>query len=80
MELKELIEKYYDSNDKIEKLEQRSELLKKKTELDLQEAFQIAVLGHYEAYRVSGAKPFLEVMLKYASQPRSAKSPDFEVK
>ncbi|MEY4834317.1 MAG: hypothetical protein RI980_432 [Bacteroidota bacterium] len=67
MELKDLIMKYYDSNDKTEKSELRSELLKKKTELDLPEAFQIAVLGHYEAYRISGAKPYLEVMLKYAS-------------
>ena len=45
----------------------RNELLKKKTELDLPEAFQIAVLGHYQAYTISGAKPYLEVMLKYAS-------------
>ena len=67
MELKDLIQKYYDSNDKTEKSELKSELLKKKTELDLPEAFQIAVLGHYEAYRISGAKPYLEVMLKYAS-------------
>jgi hypothetical protein len=67
MELKDLIMKYYDSNDKTEKSELRNELLKKKTELDLPEAFQIAVLGHYEAYRISGAKPYLEVMLKYAS-------------
>ena len=67
MELKDLIQKYYDSNDKTEKSELKSELLKKKTELYLPEAFQIAVLGHYEAYRISGAKPYLEVMLKYAS-------------
>lgn len=67
MQLKDLIKKYYDSNNKTEKLELRSELLKKKIELDLSEAFQVAVLGHYEAYRISGAKPYLDVMLKYAS-------------
>ena len=35
MELKDLIKKYYDSNDKTEKSELRKELLKKKTELNL---------------------------------------------
>lgn len=35
MELKDLIIKYYNSDDKTEKAELRNELLKKKKELDL---------------------------------------------
>jgi hypothetical protein len=67
MELKDLIYKYYDSNDKTEKSELRNELLKKKTELDLPLTFDFAVRGHYEAYCASGSKGFLEAMLKHAS-------------
>ena len=63
MELKDLIMKYHNSDDKTEKSELRSELLKKKTEFDLPEAFQIAVLGHYDAFLISGKKAFLETML-----------------
>ena len=67
MELKDLIYKYYNSNDKTEKLELRNELLKKKTELDLPLTFDLAVRAHYEAYCGSGSKGFLEAMLKHAS-------------
>jgi hypothetical protein len=67
MELKDLIMKYYNSNDKTEKLELRSELLKKKIELNLPVAFETAVFSHYEAFCLTGAKPFLEIMLKYSS-------------
>ncbi|MCW2119865.1 hypothetical protein [Flavobacterium sp. 7A] len=68
MELKDLIIKYYNSDDKTEKAELRSELLKKKTELDLPEAFQIAVFSHYTAYEISKTKGFLDAMLKFSSQ------------
>ena len=67
MELKDLIKKYFDSNDKSEKLELRNELLKKKTELHLPLTFDIAVRGHYDAYCISGTKAYLEVMLNHAS-------------
>lgn len=67
MELKDLIKKYYDSNDKTEKSELRTELLKKKKELDLPMAFYFAVKGHYDIFCFSGSKGFLEAMLKYAS-------------
>lgn len=67
MELKDLIKKYYDSNDKIEKLELRNELLQKKIELDLPLTFDLAVRSHYEAYCASGTKGFLDVMLRHAS-------------
>lgn len=67
MELKELIKKYYDSNDKTEKSELRNELLKKKTELDLPIAFEYAVKSHYDGFCTTGSKGFLEVMLKFAS-------------
>ncbi|WP_417941025.1 hypothetical protein [Flavobacterium sp. RS13.1] len=67
MELKDLIKKYYDSNDKTEKSELRNELLKKKTELDLPESFSLAVRGHYDGFCFSGSKGFLDAMLKYAS-------------
>lgn len=67
MELKDLIYKYYNSNDKTEKSELRNELLKKKTELDLPMAFDFAVKGHYDGFCFSGSKGFLEAMLKYAS-------------
>jgi hypothetical protein len=66
MELKELILKYYNSDDKTGKSELRSELLKKRIELDLPEAFQIAVLGHYTAYEMSRTKGFLDAMLKFS--------------
>ena len=65
MELKDLIMKYYNSNDKTEKSELKKELLKKKNELDLPEAFQIAVFGHYDAFLISGKKAYLETMLKF---------------
>jgi len=67
MELKDLIIKYYNSNDKTEKLELRNEVLKKKTELNLPIAFEYAVKSHYDGFLVTGSKGFLEVMLKYAS-------------
>lgn len=67
MELKDLIKKYYDSNDKTEKSELRKELLKKKTELNLPIAFDLAVRSHYDAYCISGSKGFLEAMLKFVS-------------
>ena len=67
MELKDLIYKYYNSNDKTEKLELRNELLKKKTELNLPNAFEMAVFSHYSAYEFSKTKGFLDAMLKYAS-------------
>lgn len=66
MELKELIMKYYNSDDQIEKSELRNELLKKKTELDLPQDFQIAVLAHYTAFEMSRTKVFLDAMLKYS--------------
>ena len=68
MELKNLIIKYHNSDDKTEKSELRRELLKKKTELDLPEAFQIAVLAHYDAFLISGKKAYLETMLKLSSK------------
>ncbi|WP_291098179.1 MULTISPECIES: hypothetical protein [unclassified Flavobacterium] len=67
MELKDLIKKYYDSNDKTEKLELRSELLKKKTELDLPIAFDTPILAHYEMFRMTGKKTSLESMLHFVS-------------
>ena len=68
MELKDLIIKYYNSDDKTEKAELRNELLQKKKELDLPEAFQIAVFSHYNAYEMSKVKGFLDAMLKFSSQ------------
>ena len=65
MELKELIMNYYNSNDKTEKLELRNHLLKKKAELDLPIAFEISVLGHYDAFLISGKKAYLDAMLKF---------------
>lgn len=65
MELKDLIKKYYDSNDKTEKSELRSEILKKKTELDLPLAFDTPVLAHYETFKMTGKKTSLESMLKF---------------
>jgi len=67
MDLKDLIYKYYNSNDKTEKLELRNELLKKKTELDLPLTFDLAVRGHYDAYCASGTKGFLDAMIKHTS-------------
>jgi cobalamin biosynthesis Mg chelatase CobN len=67
MELKDLIKKYYDSNDKTEKLELRSEILKKKTELDLPLAFDGPILLHYETFRMTGKKTSLESMLHFVS-------------
>ena len=51
---------------KTEKAELRNELLKKKKELDLPEAFQIAVFSHYNAYEMSKVKGFLDAMLKFS--------------
>lgn len=68
MELKDLIMKYYNSDDKNEKKQLKSELIKKKTELDLPEAFQIAVFSHYTTYEISKKKGFLDAMLKFSSQ------------
>lgn len=67
MELKDLIKKYYESNDKTEKSELKSEILKKKTELDLPQAFEVPILAHYEAYRMTGKKTSLESMLHFVS-------------
>ena len=55
------------ADDKTEKLELRKELLKKKTELNLPNAFEMAVFSHYSAYEFSKTKGFLDAMLKYAS-------------
>lgn len=68
MELKDLIIKYYNSDAKTEKSELRNELLQKKKELDLPEAFQIAVYSHYDAYEKLKVKGFLYAMLKFSSQ------------
>ena len=67
MELKDLIKKYYDSNDKTEKSELRNEILKKKTELDLPPAFEITILAHYDTFKMTGKKTSLESMLHFVS-------------
>lgn len=67
MELKELIQKYYDSNDKTEKSEIKTELLKMKKQLDLPQAFEITILAHYETFKMSGKKTSLESMLHFVS-------------
>lgn len=67
MELKDLIKKYYDSNDKTEKSELRSEILKKKTELNLPTAFEITILAHYDTFKMTGKKTTLESMLHFVS-------------
>ena len=67
MELKDLIKKYYDSNDKTEKSELRNEILKKKTELDLSPAFEITILAHYDTFKMTGKKTSLESMLHFVS-------------
>jgi len=67
MELKDLINKYYSSNDKTEKSELRNELLKKKTELDLPKAFEVPILTHYDTFIMTGKKTSLESMLHFVS-------------
>ena len=67
MELKDLIKKYYDSNDKTEKSELKSEILKKKTELDLPKMFEVPILAHYDTFIMTGKKTSLESMLHFAS-------------
>lgn len=67
MEIKDLITKYYNSNDKMEKLGLRSEIDKKKTELNLPPAFYITILAHYDTFIMTGKKTSLESMLSYIS-------------
>ncbi len=67
MEIKDLITKYYNSNDKIEKLELRNEIDKKKNELNLPPAFDITILAHYDTYILTGKKTSLESMLYFIS-------------
>ena len=67
MELKDLIKKYYDSNDKTEKSELRSAILKKKTELDLPKAFEVPILAHYDMFIMTGKKTSLDSMLHFVS-------------
>ena len=67
MELKDLIKKYYNSNDKTEKLELKSEILKKKTELDLPKMFEVPILAHYDTFIMTGKKTSLESMLHFVS-------------
>ena len=56
-----------DSNDKTEKSELRSEILKKKTELDLPKAFEVPILAHYDMFIMTGKKTSLESMLHFVS-------------
>ena len=67
MEIKDLITKYYNSNDKIEKSELRSKIVKMKTELNLPPAFDIAILAHYDTFNLTGKKTSLESMLHFIS-------------
>ena len=67
MELKDLIKKYYDSNDKTEKSELRTEILKKKSELDLPKVFEVPILAHYDTFIMTGKKTSLESMLHFVS-------------
>ena len=67
MELKKLIVKYYDSNDKTEKSELRREILKKKVELDLPTAFEVTIFAHYDMFISTGKKTSLKSMLHFLS-------------
>ena len=67
MELKDLINEYYNSNDKTEKFELMSKLLEKKIQLNLPLDFDLAVRGHYDTFISMNRKIYLETMLKHAS-------------
>jgi hypothetical protein len=66
MELKELIIKYYNSDNINEKSELKNELLKKKNELNLPLDFELAVRGHYDTFINMNRKIYIENMLKHA--------------
>lgn len=68
MELRDLITKYHLSNDKTEKAELRSVLLKKRIELDLPVAFDVTVLAHYDTFLITGKKTSLESMLHFVPE------------
>ncbi|MUU79814.1 hypothetical protein [Winogradskyella endarachnes] len=58
--MKDLINEYYNSNDLKEKLELKRELLKNSNSQE----FKVAVMSHYDAYKNSNEKLFLDAMLQ----------------
>jgi hypothetical protein len=65
-EIIELIHKYYNSNYLKEKMEMRTVLLKKKTEINLHNNFKIVVFTHYDSFKSSNIKGCLDTMVRLA--------------
>ncbi|WP_179340045.1 hypothetical protein [Winogradskyella ludwigii] len=59
--MSDLINEYYNSNDLKEKLELKKELLKNNNSRE----FKVAVMAHYDAFKKSGKKMFLDTMIQF---------------